>query len=308
MNTRQRTTLVTGGTDGIGRAVALGLADAGDRVLVVGRDRDRGQQLLADLHERAPGREHAFLPADLASLADTSRLADAIATTTPRLDALVCCAGVLALTPEWTDEGLERSFVLNYLGRFLLARRLLPMLTESASGRIVLVANAGVYPDTLDLDDLQHRRGKRGLAVSGRTQFANDLLATELADRLRDTAVEVSCVFPGRVKTAVFRNARGVPWILRMLALAIQRVSAMTPEAAAKTPLFLAHSPDAVGTSGRFWGPHLVERRVPERALRTDRRAALWHASEALVAPWLRAATSLPSADTRSLPPRSAPM
>ena len=131
--------------------------------------------------------------------------------------------------PEWTTENLERAFVLNYLSRYLLARRLLPALTAAPSGRLVLVANAGRYRDTLDLDDLQYRHHRPGLAVSGRTQFANDLLAVELAERVAGTRVQVSCVDPGLTRTDVFRNARGPGRPLRALALPSSRSPPPTP-------------------------------------------------------------------------------
>ncbi len=158
----ERVSLVTGGTDGIGRAVALGLARGGDRVLFVGRSAEKGARVLAELREAGPGPDHAFIPADLSMLPETARVAEEVARLTDRLDAAVFCAGILSTVPEWTAEGLERNFVLNYLSRYLLARRLLPALTEAPSGRLVLVANAGMYGDTLDFGDLQHRKGRPG--------------------------------------------------------------------------------------------------------------------------------------------------
>ena len=283
---RDRVSLVTGGTDGIGRAVALELARGGDRVLFVGRDEGRGIQVLRELHAVRPGVSHAFLQADLSLLSETARLADAVMQHSERLDAAVFCAGILSTVPEWTEEGLERSFVLNYLTRYLLARRLLPALTEARSGRLVFVSNAGAYGDTLDFDDLQYRRGKPGLRVAGRTQFANDLLTIELAARLERTRVQTMCVFPGVVRTNVFRNAVGLPWFFRLLVPLI-RTMAISPRAAAETPVFLAQSDDAMDAGGRFYGPRRKERRVPERARRAERRQALWEASDALVGGYL---------------------
>ena len=282
-----RVALVTGGTDGIGRAVALGLARRGDRVLFVGRDTGRGKRVLAALRETRPGADHAFLPADLSLLSETARVADEVARRTDRLDAVVFCAGILSTVPEWTGEGLERNFVLNYLSRYLLARRLLPALTEAPSGRLVLVSNAGMYGDTLDFDDLQYRSGKPGMRVAGRTQFANDLLAVELAERLRRTRVEVTCVFPGVTDTAFLRNARGVPRIARLLGPLLLRLVASSPESAARTPVFLAQDAGAVGKGGRFYGPGLKERRIPHRAQRPERRRRLWAASEQLARSYL---------------------
>ena len=140
-----RVALVTGGTDGIGRAVALELARGGDRVLFVGRSRERGAAVLAALRAIEPDAEHVFLQADLSLLSETARLAEMLASHTQRLDAMVFCAGILSTVPEWTTEGLERNFVLNYLTRYLLARRLLPLLAQAPSGRLVLVANAGLW-------------------------------------------------------------------------------------------------------------------------------------------------------------------
>jgi NAD(P)-dependent dehydrogenase (short-subunit alcohol dehydrogenase family) len=280
------TILVTGGTGGIGREVALQLAEHGQRVLFVGRDLQRGQEVLSALRARQP-LEHAFIPADLSLLAETSRVADAVAAHTDRLDAAVFCAGILSLLPEWTEEQLERNLVLNYLTRYLLARRLLPMLSSASSGRLVFVANAGVYRDSLDLADLNHRQGKPGLDVAGRTQFANDLLTIELAERLRGSSVEVTCVFPGPAKTGVFDNARGLPWHLRAL-VPLLRLTAAPAVDAARTPVFLAQSDRAKGTNGKFFGPAMKERPVPERARRVERRRALWDASEQLVQSYLR--------------------
>jgi NAD(P)-dependent dehydrogenase (short-subunit alcohol dehydrogenase family) len=255
--TEGRVALVTGGTDGIGRAVALELARGGDRVLVVGRNPERGARVVAALQEARPGVDKVFLRADLSLLAETARMAEEAARCTDRLDAAVFCAGILSTVPEWTAEGLERNFVLNYLSRYLLAWRFLPALTRARSGRLVLVSNAGMYRDTLDFSDLQHRRGKAGMRVAGRTQFANDLLATELADRMRGTRVEVTCVYPGMVNTGVFRNARGLPWLARAISPALLRLAGKRPADAARTPVFLAQDPRAIGTGGRFYGPGL---------------------------------------------------
>ncbi len=285
MAAQQRVALVTGGTGGIGAAVAEKLAAEGDRVIIVGRDTTRGAAMLRVMQERGPNADHRFLPADLTLLSEAARVADEIAALVPRLDAAVFCAGILSAIPEWTAEGQERTLALNYLSRFLMVRRLLPQLERSASGRIVLVANAGMYPDTLDFDDLQHRRGKGGLKVAGRTQFANDLLAVELGSRLIGTNIAVSCVFPGFVRTRVFDNARGLPAGFRFIRPLLEARS-IPPAAAAETPAFLAHAPDAATATG-FYGPGRKPRRIPARAMRRDRRTCLWSLSVELVQSYL---------------------
>ena len=280
-----RTALVTGGTGGIGAAVALALAAAGDRVVIVGRNRERGEAMLARMHARSP-LDHRFIAADLSLMAEARRAVDILHDTTPRLDAAVFCAGILSTVPNWTAEGFERTLALNYLSRYLMARRLLPALGASPSGRLVLVASAGMYRDTLDFGDLQLRRGRRGLAVAGRTQFANDLFAIELSERLGAAGPAVTCVFPGFVRTGVFDNAIGLPFAFRFVRPLIEARS-ISPEAAADTPTFLAHAAEAAALGGRFFGPHGTERRIPRRARRPDRRAGLWDLSDELVRRWL---------------------
>lgn len=277
----RRTALVTGGTDGIGRAVAHRLAEAGHRVLVVGRDPARGAQVVEEL--QAAHLDHRFLPADLSSMAQTAALVERIRSLADRVDAVVCCAGLFAVRPRWTAEGLEYSFALDYLSRFLLVRSLLPDLGRSPSGRVVLVANAGRYRDTLDLDGLRRHQVRGGLGLAGATQFANDVLAVELADRIRDTAIEVSCVFPGVVGTELFRHAVGVPAGIGVAMTWLAGRLGLPPEVAAETPAWLAGDPAAVDVSGRFFGPRLSSRSVPARARDPHRRAEIWDASEAFV-------------------------
>lgn len=279
-----RVALVTG-TSGIGAAVALALAAAGDRVIVVGRNRERAAQLLSRMKQLS-NLDHRFIAADLTLMADASQAARQAAAQAPRLDAVVFCAGILSTIPEWTPEGLERNLALNYLSRYLMARLLLPALRSSPSGRLVFVANAGVYGDSLDFNDLQLRHGRRGLKVSGRTQFANDLLAMELADRVGDTGIAVTCVFPGFVRTEVFDNARGLPWGFRLIRPLLEARS-VAPAIAADTPSFLAHAREAANLGGRFFGPRRAERRVPDRARRVERRLELWRLSEELVRAYL---------------------
>jgi NAD(P)-dependent dehydrogenase (short-subunit alcohol dehydrogenase family) len=247
-------TILVTGTTGIGAAVAAALRVRGADVLTVGRT-------------------HADIRADLSLMQETTAAADAVRVHTDRLDAVVCCAGNLSTVARHTDEGLEATLALNYLSRYLLIRRLLPGI-----GRVVLVANAGKYPDTLNLDDLQVRDGGRGLWVAGRTQFANDLLTVSLAER-----VPTVCVFPGLVATRVFQDAHGVSPALRHVAAAVQRRFGAPPDEVGGWLADLVLAPQAAaGFAGRKG--RVV--RVPSR-VSAARAGALWAATERVVRPWL---------------------
>ncbi|MBU2665957.1 hypothetical protein KOI35_20810 [Actinoplanes bogorensis] len=241
-----RDIVVTGST-GIGGAVASAL---GERALTIGR--------------------HGMIRADLSSMEETARAAAEISS----VRAIICCAGVFTLRATHTAEGFERALALNYLSRYLLVRLLRPR-------RVILVANAGRYRDTLGpMPDLNLRAGGRGLRIAGRTQFANDLFAVELAARHPDMAV--SCVFPGLVATRVFRDAPGVPAPLRRVLDAVQQRVGADPARAAETPVALAVEDREPG----FYGPGCAPLPIPSRVL-DGRRRELWEATDDLLKPWL---------------------
>ncbi len=142
-NLKGSTVLVTGSTDGVGRLVARHLGNAGARVVVHGRDADRGAQVVADI-ERAGGAA-TFLRADLASLAEVRDLAAAVQRATDRLDILINNAGIGTAggVRQESADGFELRFAVNYLAGFLLTSLLLPLLRAAEPARIVNVSAAG---------------------------------------------------------------------------------------------------------------------------------------------------------------------
>ena len=139
-----RTAIVTGGTDGIGKEVARGLARRGVRVLVVGRDPDKGARAERELRDSTGNPVVEFLPADLSLVREANRLADEVAGRCVALHYLVHSAGIVRGRRELTAEGVESNFAVNYLGRFALTGRLLPLLESSGrpggAARVVIVA------------------------------------------------------------------------------------------------------------------------------------------------------------------------
>jgi hypothetical protein len=151
-----KTVLVTGSTDGVGRLVDRKLGEAGARVLVHGRDADRGARVVADME--ASGGARTFLAADLSALAEVRRLAGAVRATADRLDILINNAGIGTADPRQTSaEGFELRFAVNYLAGFLLTSLLLPLVKKSTPARIVNVSSAGQQP--IDFGDVMLTRG-----------------------------------------------------------------------------------------------------------------------------------------------------
>src|SRR6185437_16783838 len=145
--------VITGATSGIGLETAERLAALGARLVLVGRDREKGAAALARLALRPVAAPAQMLYADLSRLEEVRRIAAEIAQAAPRIDVLINNAGAIFARRTVTADGFERSFALNHLAYFLLTALLRPQL--AAGGRIVNVASEAHRGATLDFDDLQ---------------------------------------------------------------------------------------------------------------------------------------------------------
>jgi NAD(P)-dependent dehydrogenase (short-subunit alcohol dehydrogenase family) len=160
-----RTILITGATDGLGRALAGRLAADGERLILHGRDPGRLAQVGDEVAEAGAEPPVRTVVADLADLAQVRRVAEEVRESTDRLDVLVSNAGIGSGDPDGRErrtsaDGYELRFAVNFLAGFLLTLELLPLLRASAPARVVNVASLGQHP--LDFDDLMLERGYDG--------------------------------------------------------------------------------------------------------------------------------------------------
>jgi len=210
MSLSGKTVLITGSTDGVGRYVAEKLGAGGARVIVHGRDSARGEAVVANIAK--DGGEAVFLPADLSSLADVRRLAEAVRETTGRLDLMVNNAGIGTGSGggrrQTSADGFELVFAVNYLAGFLLTRLLLPPIEASAPARIVNVASAG--QQAIDFDDVMLERGFSGMRAYRQSKLAQILFTFDLAEELKGRGVAVTCLHPATYMATTMVRQAGV--------------------------------------------------------------------------------------------------
>jgi retinol dehydrogenase 14 len=156
-----RTVLVTGGTGGIGKATAVGLAALGAWLAITGRDRPRSEEAAREIRA-AGGGQVDVLVADMSAQSEVRRLADDVLQRLSRIDVLVNNVGGYWNTRHLTADGLERTFALNHLAPFLLTNLLLDRLAQSAPARVVTVASNAQTGGRIDFDDLQGERSYSG--------------------------------------------------------------------------------------------------------------------------------------------------
>jgi len=275
--------VITGGSDGIGKAAAYGLAMQGARLLVHGRDPDKGARAVAELKVRSGNPAIEFLQADFSSLEEVRRLAAAITERTPRIDVLVNNAGAIFVKRALSKDGYEMTFAVNHLAPFLLTRLLLDTLKASGPSRIVTTASNAHRGAKIAFDDLQLTRKYSPMGAYGMSKLANILFTRALAKRLQDvTRVTATCLHPGFVRTNFGgNNVADISPLLGRIFLFISRF-ARTPEKGAETVIYLASSPQVEGVSG---GYYFDRKPIRPTAAGEDDNAAerLWQVSEQLV-------------------------
>jgi retinol dehydrogenase 14 len=270
--------LVTGGTGGIGRATAIGLAALGARVGITGRDQARTEAAADDIGA-APGSPavDAFA-ADMSAQAGVRHLAVQVAGTYPRLDVLVNNAGGFWAHRHLTAHGLERAFALSHLAPFLLTNLLLDRLTASAPARIVTVSSGAHAGGRIDFDDLQGERDYSGQRAYSQSKLANVMVTYELARRLESTGVTATVCHPGVVRTS-FGAEDHAAYFAGMIRVA--RLVMKSPAQGALTPVYLASSPEVEGITGRYYA-NRKPKTSSKASYDTKAAARLWQVSAGL--------------------------
>jgi retinol dehydrogenase 14 len=282
-----RTVLVTGGSGGIGKATALGLATMGAHLAITGRDRGRAEDAAREIRTAGGGQVDVFV-ADLSSQSEVRRLADEVLQSLPRINVLVNNVGGYWNTRHVTDDGLERTFALNHLAPFLLTNLLLDRLKQSAPSRVVTVASHAQAMGRMDFDDLQGERSYSGARAYNQSKLANVLFTYELARRLRDTSVTANALHPGVVRTSFGAED---PAVVQRLFIPFLMYFMKAPAQGAATSIHLASAPDLEQVTGCYFADN-KPKRSSERSYDEAAAARLWQVSADLVG--LTAAASTP--------------
>ena len=189
-----KTVVITGGTSGIGEIAAERLAQMGARIVLIARDKSRGEATLARLHEWTPGRGHAVHYADLARIPEMKRVAAEIAHKEPRIDVLINNAGAMFSSRRLTEDGLEYTFALNHMAYFVVTEGLRERLLASSPARIVNVSSSAHQGATVDFDDLQSAKGFGAMKAYGRSNATFYSHANSLAACMGRGSLPIACI------------------------------------------------------------------------------------------------------------------
>jgi retinol dehydrogenase-14 len=273
-----RTVLVTGGSGGIGRTTAVGLARMGADLAIIGRDRGRTEDAARDIGAAGGGRVDMFI-ADLSSQSQVRELAEQVLQCLSRIHVLINNVGGYFDTRHASADGLERTFALNHLAPFLLTNLLLERLKQSASARVVTVSSNAQAAGRIDFSDLQGEKSYSGARAYSQSKLANVLFSYELARRLKGTSVTANALHPGLVSTSFGAEDPGT---LQRIFVPFLRPFMKSPTQGAATSIHLASVPELEQVTGQYFAnSHATRSSKPSYDQATAAR--LWQVSTDLV-------------------------
>jgi len=257
---KEKTVMVTGANSGIGKAASLALAKMGAHVVMVARNKERGESARSGIIRESGNNSIDLLLADLSSLDSVRGLASEYHKKYSKLDVLVNNAGLFNLRYRPTVDGFENTFATNYLASFLLTNLLLDLLKSSAPSRIVNVSSVGHYNGHINFDDLNLEQNYGGWKAYGQSKLALVLFTHELGRKLQGTSVTVNAVHPGTVATNIWTRPFGPAGFI----MALPKLFMASPGRGAETIVYLASSQEAAGFNGEYLEKLKVKRSSDE--------------------------------------------
>jgi len=272
--------MVTGGNSGVGKETAVGLASLGGNVVIVCRNKNKGEAAWAEVKAKSGNENIHLMLADLSSLKSVRDLADAFKSKYDKLNVLVNNAGEILSRRHVTVDGLERTFSSNHLGHFLLTNLLLDVIRDSAPARILNITSEAHRGAKIHFDDLQGEKNYSAFRAYGQAKLANVLFTYELAKKLEGT-VTANCLHPGVVRTGFGHDDSG----LMSLVIWIASPFFMSAEKAARAVTKLATSHELESLSGKYFSK-VKEARSSEESYDEETARHLWRVSEELTKPF----------------------
>lgn len=256
-----KTAVITGATSGLGKYTAIDLAKKNYNIIAVGRSKEKGKVLLAELKEINPNVELFYYTANFSSINDTKKTANEILNNHKSIDVLINNAGGIFSNFDLTEDGYEQTIATNHLGYFVFTLKLLPILNKN-EGRIVNVASGSHYKCSLDFDSFTQNKGYFILKAYGQSKLANIMFTYSLVDKLADTNIKINCLNPGKVKTDIGGKAKS--WLHQFAWWFNSRTQGISIDEGIRTHVFLATSNEAATINGKYYNNMKLEKTNPE--------------------------------------------
>ena len=270
-NLNIRTAIITGGTSGIGFYSAMGIEKAGFKVIITGRNIERGKAAEKSIIHETKNRNIKFIVGDISSIRKIDMLTKSILEQTNEIDVLINNAGYFGDTYQKTEDGLEKHFAINVLGPYRLTHNLLPLLKVAKKARVINVTG-GDKPASIDPDNLQAEKGFRGLMTFKHSKSVLESVSMVLAEELKSYNISVNIVFPGRASTATTKSLtlKSLPGLMKimfpLMKLFFREDNGKSALKAAKSTIWAATSTELNNVSGKYFDANCKKQSVHKTA------------------------------------------
>lgn len=271
-----KTAVITGATSGLGKYTAIELAKKNYKLILVGRSKEKGAILLAELKKVNATIELYYYTANFSSITDTKKTADIILTNHTKIDVLLNNAGGVFSEFVLTEDGYEETMATNHLGYFTFTLKLLPILNKQ-EGRIVNVASNSHFKCELDFESFTKNKGYFIMKAYGQSKLANVMFTYSLVDKLADTNIKINCLNPGKVKTDIGGKAKS--WLHKIAWRLNSRAKGISIEEGIRTHVFLANSEEAANINGKYYN-NMELQKTNEDSYNKQLQDKLWKWSE----------------------------
>ena len=273
--------LITGANSGIGKAAAKELAKLGATIILVSRNHTRGERTLAELMETTRSKKFYLFITDLSSQQSIFNLANEIKIKFDKIDILINNAGAYFSKRHFTIDGIEATFAVNYLSRFLLTNLLAELILKSSQGRIINVSGELHRKGKINLRDIEFSKNYSGFKTFSQSRLIDIIFVYELSRKLRNTKATVNCLHPGFVATNIIYNDPDMSWCKKILFKSISPFL-KSPEEGAETVIYLASSPEVTNVTGKYF---IDKRCIDTLPLTYNEELAkqLWDISEKMI-------------------------
>lgn len=201
--------VITGGTEGIGKATVSGLADRGWAVTMVVRNPLKAEKTISEIRSKTGNENLDFVTSDLSSLSNVASAGTVLRKKIPKIDALINNAGLMSPERKISKDGYELNFAVNHLSHALLTEMLLSNIKAATQGRVISVSSKLYRNANPNPDDLAKEKSYAWMGAYADSKLYNIFFVQDLADRLKGTQVTANALHPGVVNTELARDLKG---------------------------------------------------------------------------------------------------
>ena len=277
---KERVVVITGATGGIGFQSALEIAKTDVRLLITGRNPERGNEAVQEIIRETGNKRVELVLGDLSSIAGIDAVSQDILSRVEHIDVLVNNAGYFGNEPRKNDDGIEMHFAVNVLAPWRLTRAL-SLALEAAGNARVLNITGGDKPRAIDINNLQAEKGFKGLITYRHSKNAMEAVSLVLAENLKAQNISVNVLFPGRAATAMTGglSPSALPGVLKLFyplfKVLFKDDGGKSAAKAARSTIWAATTPELDGLTGRYFNGDMKEHKLDPTAYQAETQDAI---------------------------------